>query len=234
MSERALLVFLKQPEPGRVKTRLVPPLGAQDAAAFYRVLAEAELAGTRPVADEYRRRLCFTPAAARDAIFTWLSGAGLLVHGDVLEPQARGDLGERMAAAFEAAFAAGARRVAVVGTDVPWLDGTVVVQALEELATHDAVVGPAADGGYYLLALREPQPALFDGIAWSGPQVLATTLARAARLGLGVRRLQMLRDVDTLADVRAEWPRLKPLVADARLRGRLERALREAGSDTRG
>jgi len=194
------------------------------------VLAEAELAGTRPLADEYRRRLCFAPPQARREVEAWLSAADRLTAGDPLEPQAPGDLGGRMAAAFAAAFAAGARRVAIVGTDVPWLDRATVARALDGLATHDAVVGPAPDGGYYLLALRAPQPALFEGIAWSGPHVLEATLAHAARLGLRTQSLPVLRDVDTLADVRAEWPRLRPLVGDAPLRERLERALREAAA----
>jgi len=84
--------------------------------------------------------------------------------------------------------------------------------AFAELATHDVVLGPAHDGGYYLVALRAPQPSLFDGVAWSRSSVLDETLARAAATGLSVARLRPLRDVDTLDDLRAEWPALAPLL----------------------
>jgi glycosyltransferase A (GT-A) superfamily protein (DUF2064 family) len=93
------------------------------------------------------------------------------------------------------------------------VDRVAVRQALDALREHDVAVGPARDGGYYLLALRSPQPALLSDIAWSTAAVLPATLARAAALGLRVLRLPPLRDLDTLADLDAEWARLGPLLA---------------------
>ena len=200
-----LLVFLKHPRPGRTKTRLIPVLGEHGACALYRTLAEEEVRRTTPVGGEYERLFCFTPAEEGDAIAAWFPG-------ERLWPQPEGDLGQRMAAAFAEGFRRGARRVAIIGTDVPWVSRATVASALSALDDHDVALGPARDGGYYLLALREPRPALFEGIAWSTPDVLPVTLGHAERLGLRVRLLEALTDIDTLDDLRAEWPRLLPML----------------------
>ena len=195
----ALAVFVKEPRPGAVKTRLAAAIGAERAAALYRALAEAEIAATSPGAGEYERLFFFE--GARDALQRWLPAAPLIA-------QVEGGLGARMAAAFAEAFARGARRVALIGTDVPWLGRGTVLEALRQLDAHDVVPGPAEDGGYFLIALGRPLPALFEAIAWSTPTVLADTLARAAALGLRVHRLASMPDVDTLDDVRRHWDRL--------------------------
>ena len=200
-----LLVFLKYPRSGRAKTRLVPALPERAAADLYRVLAEEEVRRTTPVAGEYERLFCFTPAEDEGAIAAWFPG-------ERLWPQPEGDLGQRMAAAFAEGFRRGARRVAIIGTDVPWVSRATVASALSALDEHDVALGPARDGGYYLLALREPRPAHFEGIAWSTPEVLSATLGHAERLGLSVRLLEPLTDLDTLDDLRAEWPRLLPML----------------------
>jgi len=200
-----LLVFLKHPRPGRTKTRLVAVLGEDTAALLYRTLAEEEVRRTAPPAGEYERLFCFTPAEEEAAIAAWFPG-------ERLWPQPQGDLGQRMAAAFAHGFRQGARRVAVIGTDVPWLSLATVVEAFSVLDGHDVAIGPARDGGYYLLALREEQPALFEDIAWSTDGVLAETLARAESLGLRVRLLEPLTDLDTIDELRAEWKHLRPLL----------------------
>ncbi len=200
-----LLVFVKHPQPGAAKTRLIPALGAENAAALYQVLAEEEIRSTRPQGGEYRRLFFFAPEEAAEEVSGWLPGERLL-------PQLGGDLGARMVAAFAAAFAAGARRAAIVGTDVPWVSRDLVLEAFAGLKEHDVVLGPAQDGGYYLMALSRHRPALFDGIAWSTPGVLAATAERAGALGLSVRLLEPLRDIDTIEDLRAEWHRVRPLL----------------------
>lgn len=118
-----------------------------------------------------------------------------------------------MSAAFHEAFRRGARRVAIVGTDAPFVSRETVLEAFRSLDDHDLVLGPAHDGGYYLLAVDRPRPALFQGIAWSTPSVLAATVARAGTLGLTMRLLDPLRDIDTLDDLRAERTRLEPVLA---------------------
>jgi glycosyltransferase A (GT-A) superfamily protein (DUF2064 family) len=104
--------------------------------------------------------------------------------------------------------------VAIVGTDAPGVSRTTASEALSALDTADVVIGPTDDGGYYLIALRAPRPGLFAGIEWSTPGVRGQTLARAAAAGLSVHELGQLRDVDTLEDLRAEWPAVRGLLGD--------------------
>ena len=205
MSDR-LLVFVKAPRPGAVKTRLAAVLGDEAAAGLYRAIAGEEIRRTAPRAGEYDRVFFFAPEDARPDIERWLPG-------ETLEPQQGIDLGQRMSRAFTSAFDAGARRVAIIGTDVPAAGREHVMEALRSLDDHDVVLGPTHDGGYYLLALDRPRPALFQSIPWSTPSVLPATAERAGVLGLSVRMLDPLRDIDTFDDLRAEWPRLRPLVA---------------------
>lgn len=205
MSDRALVVFVKRPSPGAVKTRLVPALGDAGAAGLYRALAEHVLEATTPEG-EYERLVFFDPEDALEEMRAWLPGVRLLA-------QSGDDLGARMADAFARAFARGARRVAIVGTDTPGVSRETVDQALGALDEADVVIGPAEDGGYYLLALRAPRPELFAGIAWSTPTVCDETLRRAAASALAVHRLPRRRDVDTLEDLRLEWPRVEAILA---------------------
>ena len=122
-----------------------------------------------------------------------------------LHVQSAGDLGARMAAAFEWAFDGGAARVVLIGTDTPDLSRGDVLHAFESLRTSDLVVGPSLDGGYYLIGLPRPIPALFERIPWSTPAVLGETLNRAESLGLRAAPLAVKADIDTLEDVRRNW-----------------------------
>jgi uncharacterized protein len=193
-----------------VKSRLAAAVGPEAAAAVYRVLAEDVVRRTAPRRDEYDRVIVFDPPAAAATIAEWLG-----VAAGALRPQSAGDIGLRMERAFDALFQAGARRVALIGTDVPALAFEDVREALESLDDHDVAVGPATDGGYYLIALKRPAPELFRGIGWSGPDVLARTLDRAAQRALSVRVLRTIGDVDTIEDLAAEWERIRPLLGEA-------------------
>jgi hypothetical protein len=188
-----------------VKTRLAAAIGPEAAADLYRALVEHVLVATTPRAGDYERLVFFDPPGALEEMRVWLPGVRLL-------PQGGGDLGERMADAFARAFARGARRVAIVGTDVPGVTRETVLAALSALEGADVALGPAEDGGYCLLGLREPRPELFAGIAWSTGTVAAETRTRAAASRLTVRELPALRDLDTLEDLRGLWPRLEGLL----------------------
>jgi rSAM/selenodomain-associated transferase 1 len=212
-----LLVFLKEPRPGAVKSRLAARIGAEAAAAVYRAIADEEIRRTAPRGDEYERRFLFDPPDSGPRIAEWLPG-------QIILPQGGGDLGERMARAFADAFANGARRAAVIGTDVPAVAREDVLDALESLDEHDVALGPATDGGYYLIALKGPEPELFRGIRWSSGEVLAATLDRAARRGLSVRVLRTIGDVDTVEDLAAEWERVRPLLGEE-MRQEIERTM---------
>jgi rSAM/selenodomain-associated transferase 1 len=200
MPGRSLVVFVKHPAPGTVKTRLAAEIGPEAAARLYRSLAERVLEETTPREGEYERLVFFDPPHALAEMRAWLPGLRLVA-------QSAGDLGDRMSDAFRRAFGRGAGRVALVGTDAPGVSRETVVEAFEALERADVALGPAEDGGYYLIALREPRPELFAGIPWSTPAVCGETRARAAAARLSVRELGPLRDVDTLEDLRAlGWP----------------------------
>lgn len=216
-----LVVFVKEPRAGAVKARLAARIGPDLAAAVYRAMAEEALRRTAPQREEYERVVFFAPPEARGGVEEWLPG-------ESLHPQEGRDLGERMAHAFEEAFARGARRVALAGSDVPGLVREDVREAFASLDHHDLVLGPAADGGYYLIALARREPDLFREIAWSTSAVLASTLERAARRTLGVRVLRTLGDVDTAEDLAADWARLAPILPE-RLRAEVAAALLPPG-----
>jgi rSAM/selenodomain-associated transferase 1 len=210
VSDRTLVVFVKEPRSGTVKTRLAAAVGPEAAAGLYRTLVETVLEATTPMPGDYERLVFFDPPEARRALRQWLPGVSL-------RAQAAGDLGERLADAFARAFGRGATRVVIVGSDAPGLTRVTALRAFAALGEADVVLGPADDGGYYLVGLRAPHPELVRDIDWSTPAVLQQTLERAASARLVVRQLERLRDVDTLADLRGEWPAL-----EARLRARPE------------
>src|SRR5919198_2561404 len=195
---RALGIFVKAPIPGRVKTRLAEDIGPSGAAEVYWRIGRQVVSGT--TGSGYQTTVWFTPAAEGAFVREWLDGAG---GGRVaFRPQAGADLGDRLANAFVSEFAAGARRVVMIGSDCPGVNRGIIQQAFNALGAHDVVLGPALDGGYYLIGLAAPQPGLFRGIAWSTAAVARQTRARAAGMGLTCRLVRPLRDVDTGRDAR--------------------------------
>ena len=191
MSKEKLIVFVKAPREGEVKTRLAATVGTRKACAVYR-----ELVGTvlRRIGALKAVELRFTPDDAGAEIQPWLQA------GWTARPQGEGDLGVRMNLAFEDSFAEGAGRVVIIGSDCPSVASADIRTAWKELSAHDVVLGPAIDGGYWLIGLRAAQAPLFEGIAWSGDQVLGQTLQRARTLGLRIQLLRILADIDTEED----------------------------------
>lgn len=196
MNRPCILFFVKEPRPGAVKTRLARHLGAQSAARLYRAMAEDTLAvllGTGlPVT------VCHAPAGAGAAVGAWLGRDLDLV------PQEGNGLGQRMLTAFRQAFARGADRAVLVGSDLPDLPPDRTVLALDLLARGQApVFGPAADGGYYLAGFTPDtlDPAAFLDIPYSRPDTLARTLEALAARGRIPRLLPGHQDVDTLKDL---------------------------------
>jgi len=192
-----ILVFVRAPEAGRVKTRLAAGIGAEPALRVYRRLAERAVAQARALDAELR--IHFTPADAEDEVRRWLGG------GAVYLPQRDDDLGGRMAAAFESAFAAGHARVVIIGSDLPGLTAELLRDAFRLLDHHPVVLGPASDGGYYLLGLRGMVPSIFRDIPWSTADVFDATIDRLATRGIHPARLSVLADVDVAADLPAGW-----------------------------
>jgi uncharacterized protein len=205
-SDDALLVFVKAPCPGQVKTRLGPELTPRQASDLYRAMVEDLLdrLGSAPGPDLV---LFYDPPEAALLIADWLG------HDRLRCPQAPGDLGARLPAAFSWAFAQGYRRVLVAGSDIPTLDRAEIAEAVRNLCDHDLVISPAPDGGYSLVGLKQEQPRLFWNIPWSTPRVLSATLARAGSLGLSTQVLPSLPDVDTFADLERLWLEEGPRLA---------------------
>jgi len=192
----SLVVFAKRPEPGRVKTRLCPPLTDQQAAELYAEMLGDVLAATAAFCAE----LGLAAVLSVDPPEACIAMAAAAPPAFRIVPQRGAGLSERMAHAVDVEWAAGAGAVLLRGSDSPALDLATVRAGLEGLATHDLVLCPDLDGGYGLVALARPAPGLFDH-AMSTDRVLDDTLARARRLGLRVQRLEPRFDIDTAADL---------------------------------
>ena len=194
-----LILFLRYPGRGEVKTRLSAGIGREAAVAFYRECAWNLVGEARKLPSAVSLGVWYTGGTAEE-MGEWL-GRDLRYL-----PQPDGDLGERLAFAFEFSFREGARKTIVVASDVPELSARLISIAFKELDRCDLVIGPNVDGGYYLLGTRKPCPALFQGIPWSTDAVCRQTVDVARRLGLTVRMLPELSDIDTRDDLLA-WQR---------------------------
>jgi rSAM/selenodomain-associated transferase 1 len=202
-----LLIFAREPVLGRVKTRLAADIGLEAALATYRELLALTAAAVQAAQVPATVWLAEAPAgqALGSPAELQLAEARPEWPGLPWRVQpAAGSLGERMAHAFAEAFVAGAGRVVIIGTDCPGLTADLLRQAFGQLATHDLVVGPATDGGYYLLGMNKLHASLFTDKQWSTDTVLSATLADAEHLGLRVVHLPTLADIDSGSDL-AAW-----------------------------
>lgn len=189
--EPRLVLFARYPTPGRAKTRLIPALGAEGAARLHRRLTERTLATLRATGLPVEVRTTGAPASA---FRYWLGDISCTAQG-------RGHLGARMRRAAAEAPAI------LVGADVPDLEARHLIAAAEALTRSPVVIGPAVDGGYYLIGVREPMPWLFAPMAWGTDVVRAETLARLAKRGIEPAMLEPLSDLDTPEDL-IQWPSL--------------------------
>ncbi|MBI4352943.1 MAG: TIGR04283 family arsenosugar biosynthesis glycosyltransferase [Candidatus Omnitrophica bacterium] len=195
--KRKLIIFLKRPEKGRVKTRLAAALGEEEAVRVYKRLAEDTVNAVRPLAGKSADVvIAFDPPEREAEIKEWIRGPFRCVS------QGEGDLGERLSRAACAAFAEGAEKAVLIGSDCPELDALTVNRAFRALSKKEVVIGPSKDGGYYLIGLTRARHAfLFDDIPWSTPEVLKTTLKKANDRGISCGLLPEKSDVDTLEDL---------------------------------
>lgn len=192
---RSVLVFAKPPVPGKAKTRLAADVGDDEAVRIYRALGRAVVDAVR--GGPWKVVAWVDPCTddALERVRAWFEPEGL-----IFRLQEGGTLGERMANALADALI-DRGMACVVGTDIPGIDRATIAEVFRRLGTADVVIGPATDGGYYLIGMRRVEPALFQGIEWSTSSVLASTLASADALGLSVSLLEPLSDVDYLSDV---------------------------------
>jgi rSAM/selenodomain-associated transferase 1 len=191
-----MAVMARAPEPGRVKTRLVPPLSDERAADLYRclLLDKLQQVAGLPDIDPY---LAYTPLQARSSMLS------LLPERFALIPQAGSTLGDRLHRLSAILLERGHPAVILIDSDSPTLPTPYLLDAVAQLhgGTTDLVLGPTDDGGYYLIGLKRPCRALFDDIPWSGPAVLTETLHRAAAQRLQAAVLPPWFDIDTPDDL---------------------------------
>jgi len=206
-----LVVFLKYPEPGRVKTRLAASIGEAAAAGVYRELVEATLrsagawlatpAGRTTTSPRRLVWMAFDPPECEGALRAWLDP---VIRQWQSPPhwvaQSSGDLGNRLQTIFQQGVSCGFSAICAIGTDCPDLGVDDLNQAFDRLVAVEGVIGPATDGGYYLIGIKSIHPELFLNIPWSSNHTLSATLEAAARVGLGMDRLRPLDDVDTQDD----------------------------------
>lgn len=191
-----LLWFVKHPASGRVKTRLAQTLGAETATRLYR----AFVADMRILIEESGLPVwvCHDPSHSETAYRRWLD-----THWPLL-PQQGQDLGQRMAHAFQTAFGLGYGSAILMGSDLPDLPPEFLEQAVRALQEHKMLLGPTADGGYYLIAFRSEAfltPA-FHNISWSSPHVLNQTLSACRQAGCHPHLLEQWWDVDSEQDLK--------------------------------
>lgn len=209
-AQPALAVMARAPIPGQVKTRLQPRLTPEESASIYHAFVQDTL-DLAASAEAYTPFLFFTPQE-QELFFRRLapSSIGLL-------PQSEGDLGQKMHDIFVQLGARGYSPVVLIGTDIPTLQPGQLDEALKSLDVSDVCLGPSSDGGYHLIGARMAHRSLFEGLPWSNPEVLESTLARARAAGLSVALLDTYTDVDTVRELR--W-----------LRREIERLARTGGA----
>ena len=198
----ALVIFAKAPIPGEVNTRLCPPLTPDEAAtlhgSFVLDMLERTKLAVATLQLSFHRYLACAPSS--ELVFFKIMEERQSVH---LLDQVGDDLGQRLHRTSVDLFAKGYKQVIIVGTDVPTLPLSVYQDAFAMLGRSDVVLGPALDGGYYLIGLTQPVEQLFTEVPWSTDQVLAVTQRKAKALGLSVGLTTTWRDVDTIADLQA-------------------------------
>jgi uncharacterized protein len=192
---RALVVVGKAPEAGRTKTRLSPPLSPAQAADLSGAFLQDTIAVAAAAAWD-RVSVVYPPTRHAERVLR-----AVLPPNVHLAPQQGDGLGAALADAFRSHLAEGFGRVVLIGSDNPTLPPSLLADADRALDAHDLVLGPSADGGYYLIGMDRPHLGVFEDIRWSTSVVCAQTLQRADALGLRVATIQPWYDVDTGADL---------------------------------
>ena len=188
----AVVVFARYPAPGAVKTRLAADIGDDAATAFYKSCAEHLFVELDTLPRSTARYLFYDGSADLPALQRWTRDRF------ILNAQIDGDLGERMKRAFDNVFVLGATKCALVGTDIPNLTAQHISRAFALLDSCDVVLGPARDGGYYLIAMNAPRD-VFSGIVFGTATVADETRSRIQALGCSLEELDVLDDVDDIA-----------------------------------
>ena len=194
-NRQTILVFLRAPEKGRVKTRLARDIGEEKALALYREFVGFTLTAVKSSGMD--SRICFYPENKIGLLTDWLG------KDHYYMPQTGDDLGQRMENALSRVFDQGAEKAVLVGTDIPDIRASHFVTAFDLLSHRDVVLGPSLDGGYWLIGFRKEgfYPGLFHQMSWGTDCVFKTTRDKCRSAGLSLGLLPALQDIDTLADL---------------------------------
>ncbi len=207
----ALIVFVRFPSPGKVKTRLAQSIGNEQATEFYYTCADAILREISRLTGEVERYIFYSDKIDENKIKRWIGPEFhfMLQEGDTL--------GQRLENALNNVFGNGAHKAMVIASDVPDLSVDILNEAMQALDKSDIVIGPCYDGGYYLIGMKRLYPELFQGISWSTPKVYRQTLDIINEKMLTVYQLQTLIDIDSQTDL-CQWAEMdgykKPALAE--------------------
>lgn len=186
----SIIIFARYPKLGQVKTRLAKTTSPEFALKFYKSCAEILVKNIKKIRS-INRFVFYSNKDDKTQTINWLGNKLFFA------PQEGDDLGTKMKNAFNKVFSTGSQKVIIVGTDIPDLSKKIIIQALDSLEKFDVVIGPAKDGGYYLLGIRKMHSELFEGIEYSTSLVLSETLIRVKELKLSYYLLPELLDIDT-------------------------------------
>jgi len=196
-SGNALIVFVRYPEAGKVKTRLAEGTSNEFASNVYKMCAE-KIFSEISLFNNFNRYIFFSEEKDKEKIIEWTNNNFFYYH------QVGDDLGERMFSALEFVFNQQNRQAIIIGTDIPDLSKEIILGASDSLDKNDLVIGPSYDGGYYLLGMKKVHSSLFEDIEWSSNTVFSSTVDKAKGLNLTVKELRILHDIDT-KDELDEW-----------------------------
>ena len=215
MSDNHLIIFIKYPEPGKVKTRLSKGIGKENATKLYKLFVETLLmrvsrnrtysGNKNELNGAYEITIFFTPEDRRREIENWLGQE----YKNKLYPQSGNDLGERISNAFRQISNSGAKKAVIIGSDTPALDKETILQSFDLLSHNDTVIGPTKDGGYFLLGLSFSRDSfkmdkawkIFTGIEWSTENVFTQTIEIVKKCGITYELLSQYYDIDTQSDL---------------------------------
>jgi rSAM/selenodomain-associated transferase 1 len=194
--DTCILLFVKYPEKGKVKRRLATDINKEIIQQLYRCFVDDTLATIKKIDTDLF--ICFFPADAEKKFHEWLGSTFSYL------PQKGTNLGERMKNCFSEAFTKGFRKVVLIGSDSPDLPGAFLQSAFTELQTHDVVLGPSSDGGFYLIGFKNTTfpPSVFEEIQWSTPMVFQQTMAKIKGTNQSLSILPIWSDIDTITDLK--------------------------------